>query len=269
MLQAHEMDLENNQVSTMTYSEEQLRTLCDEYAAARLKSTDLMASYTFHEFNNERAREFARHGFSRRLQLMTRCMVNVFETLPPNTTVNPDSDEIHDATISLQAFIFNTFGCVDNLAHIWVNEKEVRRESGNPLPNSCIGFGANNKVVRKSLPKRVSDVLTKFEPWFKYLGNYRHALAHRIPLYIPPGTVWEENAPEYQEIDAQIQDAVRGGNYAEAERLTDERDGLMSFVPITMHSFGENARQVYFHFQMLSDFNTVEEIAQTLFREFD
>ena len=253
----------------MAYSEEELRTLCDEYAAALLKSTDLMSSYTFHEFSNDRAREFARHGFSRRLRLMTRCMVNVFEGLPPEITVNPDPDKIHDATISLQAFTFNTFGCVDNLAHIWVHEREVTKEDGNPLPDSWVGFGVNNKVVRRSLPKRFIDYLTEIEPWFKHLENFRHALAHRIPLYIPPGVVSDENAREYREMDTHIQDAERRGDYAEAERLSDKKNGLTSFVPIATHSFWENASKVRFHFQMLSDFNTVEEIAQTLFQEFD
>ena len=45
------------------------------------------------------------------------------------------------------------------------------------------------------------------------------------------------------------------------------RGGLeISFLPVTTHSFQEQSRFVYFHCQMLADFNTVDEIAWRMLR---
>ncbi len=66
-----------------------------------------------------------------------------------------------------------------------------------------------------------------------------------------------------------IYDAENCGNHDEADRLTRERNALVSFFPVVEHAFGENAEKGVFHFQMVSDFHTVAEIAERLLREFD
>ena len=66
-----------------------------------------------------------------------------------------------------------------------------------------------------------------------------------------------------------MKEAEQRGNHAGAERLVDEQHGLVLFFPITGQAFGDNAEKVLFHFQMASDFNTVEETARRLILEFD
>ena len=44
---------------------------------------------------------------------------------------------------------------------------------------------------------------------------------------------------------------------------------LVSFFPIVEHAFGEDAKKGVFHFQMMTDFETVVEIAQRLLLELD
>lgn len=36
------------------------------------------------------------------------------------------------------------------------------------------------------MPAELQAYLAEHDAWFEYLEDYRHALAHRIPLYIPP-----------------------------------------------------------------------------------
>ena len=200
---------------------------------------------------------------------MTRCIVKVFEVLPPNSDDVPEPDVLHDVTVHLQAFAFNTFGCLDNLAHIWVLEKDVRKKSGDPLPVQWIGFGAGNKEVRASLPDGFVEYLSEIRGWYRNLENFRHALAHRIPLYIPPGFLTEDQVTKYNDIQARINEAVQQVDHDAADKLEDEQVALLSFHPIATHSFGENASIVYFHAQMLSDIGTVQEIASRLLPEFD
>ena len=200
---------------------------------------------------------------------MTRCIVKVFEVLPPDSDDVPEADVLHDVTVQLQAFAFNTFGCLDNLAHIWVLEKDVKKKNGDPLPLQWIGFGGDNKAVRESLPDTFVEYLSEIRHWYQNLENFRHALAHRIPLYIPPGFLAEDQVIEYSDIQARINKAVRQRDYGTADKLEDEQAALLSFHPIATHSFGENASIVYFHAQMLSDIGTVQEIASKLLPEFD
>ena len=253
----------------MSYSEEDLEKLEEQYLGLEGRCNDVITSYLEREFTNERAKEFVCHGLCRRLRLMTRCIVKVFDVLPPDCREVPDADVLHDVTVHLQAFAFNTFGCLDNLAHVWVLEKNVRKRNGDQLPLQWVGFGRDNMAVRNSLPDRFVEYLTEIQDWSQNIENFRHALAHRIPLYIPPGYLVEEQAVEYNEIQARINEAVRKKDIEEADQLVSEQAALLSFHPIATHSFGENANILYFHAQMLSDFNTVQEIASRLLPEFD
>ena len=55
--------------------------------------------------------------------------------------------------------------CIDNLAHIWVQEKKLTKEDGVLLPNSLVGFfGERYKLVLDSrgCKKTVKMVILPF-----------------------------------------------------------------------------------------------------------
>ena len=79
----------------------------------------------------------------------------------------------------------------------------------------------------------------------------------------------EDTLRQYGEIGKRIAEAERREDRAEADQLTDERDAMVSFFPITAQAFGESADKAVFHFQMAGDFDTVEELARRLLLEFD
>ena len=252
----------------MTYSKENLDKLSEECAVVREKCEKVMSSYVLGDFKNPKAREFAIHGLPRRVRLLAHCIESVFSNLPPGTTEPPSNDVILDTTVYLQSFVFNVFGCVDNLAHIWVREKELTGKNGKPFNDTEIGFiGVKYKPVLDTLSKEFSDYLKGLEPWFEHVINFRHALAHRIPLYIPPNYVPDENLQRYEEIGKRIDEAVQQGNYEEVDRLQDEQFSLTLFHPVATHSFSEESKLMYFHAQMTQDFNIVADIAQKLLQE--
>ena len=91
-------------------------------------SRSLRESYASMSFTSVRAREFAHHGFARRVQTLARCIENVFEILPPDTVEIPSRNNSLDATINIQAAIFNVFA-TSTLAE--VNEiKSVEASTG-------------------------------------------------------------------------------------------------------------------------------------------
>lgn len=55
--------------------------------------------------------------------------------------------------------------------------------------------------------------------------------------------------------------AAARGDFAERERIKQQQKELTSFRPWMQHSFIEEAQPMIFHVQMLTDFNTIHEMA--------
>ena len=249
---------------TKTYfSNEHLALLEEEYRAIPGKCQKLSGDFLRHNYNNARAREYAIHGFSRRLNTLARCIENTFGILPPDIPGLPTREQLSDAAINVQAFVFNVFGSLDNLAWVWVSEKGLTKNDGSPIPNTWVGLKSGNTLVRSSFSPEFQKYLLELDAWFNYLEDFRHALAHRIPLYIPPYVVSKANEAAYREHQDRMDAAAARRDFAEYDRLSNEQDALGVFRPWVTHSVGEQlAGPVMLHAQLLADFATVEAVAQ-------
>ena len=243
------------------YSAESISNLQQDFALIQPMYEALMPHYSKRQYRTGASREFAVQGFLRRMGTLKRCIENVFELLPVDFTGVPDKKTVDDSVIAVQAFIFNVFGCLDNLAWIWVEEKQVRKADGQKLPRNWVGFGSKHVTVRESFGEDFQNYLATRADWFSHLENYRNALAHRIPLYIPPYCVKPENEARYHELDQMIFADTLAANTAAKAQHEAEQDALKFFKPFMKHSFEENAPIMIVHAQMLADFLTVDEFA--------
>jgi hypothetical protein len=241
--------------------------LAEDYAALNGKLDDLLVKFFTLTLTNPRAMEYARQGVPRRLKVLARCITNVFTGIPPERNELPSRDALSDATINIQSFVFNVFGAVDNLAWVWMHQNGQKRQDGTPIPDGHIGHGPNNTSVRATLSQELRDYLATLDKWFEHLADLRHALAHRIPLYIPPYVIEEKDHAVYRELEAKMTEAATKHDFAEYDRLAGEQMKLGRFRPWVQHSFEENAQPIVFHAQMLADFNTVDELARKMLME--
>jgi hypothetical protein len=223
----------------------------------------LTIRYTAYPFKNQHAREYARHGFARRLGTLRRCVQNVFKSVPPSAVKVPMRTKLIDAQISLQAFIANLYGCIDNLAWVWVHERGLVDQ----LSRGRVGFRAHHTEVRSSLSQEFQTYLYGLDAWLTYIIEYRDALAHRIPLYIPPGGVRTKDVDQYNELMVAMNDALNRLDPREYDRLSEERSKLLVFQPLMTHSITETTAHFAFHVQMLADFLTVEELGRKMLLE--
>ena len=253
----------------MFFSQEALQQLEEEYLTVSGKYAGLLEAYLKRNYNVARAREHAQHGFSRRLKTLARCIENTFEILPLDQVDLPTSEELSDVNINLQAFIFNVFGCVDTLAWIWVCEKGLTKDDGSPLPNGWVGLRKKNEFVRKSISPEFREYLIGLDKWFDHLSDFRHAVAHRIPLYVPPYVITPDKQAAYRELETRMSDALNRGALEDYDRLSADQDALGVFRPVMTHSFEEGVRPVVFHSQLLADFNTIEELGRKMLEELD
>ena len=242
------------------FSPNVLQTLAENYASLQARYNALAESYAVFQYKTERGREYATHGYLRRFSTLNRCIERVFELLPPEQEASPGYEDLIDATICIQAFVMNVFGALDNLAWIWVSEKPLA------VDKMKTGLGPKCKAVRASFSPEMQDYLSKLEPWFTHIVDFRDALAHRIPLFVPPYCVPEENDVAYMALDARKL-ATRDAD--EYERIKAEQLELVVFQPVMKHTLQDKNPPVVFHFQLLQDFATVEEIGQKMLGELE
>jgi hypothetical protein len=253
----------------MYFADVALKEMDTGYQALRGKLNGLVETYHLRQFKNARAKEFASHGFARRLKVIARCIDNVFQEIPPDRADLPSRDELTDATINIQSFVFNVFGAIDNLAWIWMCEHGQKRRDGTPIPNGHVGLGPANESVRSTLSQNLQDYLNTLDRWFEHLTTLRHALAHRIPLYIPPYVIAKADEAAYQDYETKMTEAIKQHKFTEYDRLSAEQMKLGRFRPWVQHSFEEGAKPVVFHPQMLADFNTLSELGHKFIEELD
>lgn len=253
----------------MYFSEEAINSLAADYAAMAGKRDQLVELFITRTYQVPRAKEFAEHGISRRIGTMAHCIENVFDTLPPERGDHPSTEELIDAVVYIQAFIFNAFACLDNLAWIWVCERKLTKDNGEPVPNAMVGLGRKCKVVRRSLPSDLRKHLKTLDAWFEHMESFRHALAHRIPLYVPPCVIAHKDVEKYELLEKQKSKASRRGNIKRYEELSAAQRALTAFEPIMMHSIPDDSKRIVFHPQILSDFNTICELGQRMHAALD
>ena len=253
----------------MTFSAVALAKLQAELRTVPGKQAALQQQFLQRPFRDDRAREFAHHGFVRRLKTLARCTERVFEIIPPEQREPPERDNRSDAEVYIQAAVFSAFAAADNLAWIWVVERNVRQPNGNPLPEQWVGLRRTNRAVRNSMPGELREYFAGLDGWFDELEGYRHGLAHRVPLYIPPYVVISENQGRYRDLENGMTRALARGDIVELERLRAAQAELKVFRAWMMHSFYEEAKPLVFHPQLLANFNTIEEMGRKLLEHLD
>jgi len=241
------------------YSAKNIADMKGKLATVGPKADRLMMQFVTFPFTNPRAKEYAAQGFARRIQTLRQCIENVFRLVPPTAHKVPDKWKLRDAGINLQAFIANVYGILDNLAWIWVYERGHAGQIG----RKQIGLLRDNKRVRASLPAELRSYLEKMDgKWSDYLTEYRHALAHRIPLYIPPGGVLRSKLDAYNDLTTRMNEAMAKRDFVLSEKISDEQDAMLVFQPLMTHSTSETKGHYPFHVQIIADFLTVEEVGQ-------
>lgn len=252
--------------SSMAFSQETLDELAERLADVEPQYHRLLSMAVYKNYSSSAAREFSTHGFARRLKTLKTCIQNVFNLCPPESSNPPN--EIENVTINIQAFTFNLYGAIDNLAWIWVSERNIRHPDGSRLFAREVGLGPKCTLVRASLSTELREALEGMMTWFKYIEDYRHALAHRIPLYIPPYMVALKDLDRHNELTRLSAEAFRRGQYAEMDKLDAEQLALGWFNPIITHSL-TSGRPVYLHGHLISNWLTLDLIANKLFRDLD
>jgi hypothetical protein len=257
----------------MVYNDNKLIEINEQYQSVKRKHKQLLLNLIKFQvkLKNDKARVYVYQGVSRRLGTLTRCLINIFDLFPPERTLRLSKDELIDVSINLHAFFINITGVFDNLGWVFVFENNLL---GKPRDNkiSRTGVGVFNNRTQNFLNENLREYLNQESilSWYKnYSKNYRDALAHRIPLYVPPSALNEAEVEEYNMIIQKINvlDVTHPDYLANYEELLDRQKRLGKVCMYFAHSMEEEGSPAFIHAQIICDFLTVEEVV-TKFCEF-
>jgi len=147
-----------------------------------------------------------------------------------------------------------------------LSEEEAIQNNKGELNKSKVGLFKKNCFIRNTLSVDFKEKLESFDNWLGYIENFRDAIAHRIPVYIPPFNISEENTELNKQLERQKFLALKVKSL-DFETFELRQSELREYWPVIRHSLIEEPRSVSVHFQMLRDFMTVYEIACQLLNE--
>jgi hypothetical protein len=250
----------------MTYSSDNLAELNKKYLEIGDRYDKLLIALSNFQrkLKNEKAREYLMQGVGRRLKTLTQCIKNIFTIFPPHQNEHLSKEMLTDIDINLHAFFINLAGVIDNLAWIFVYENNLLGKSKDgKIPRASVGLFKNE--TQKHLKTELMNYLNSdsIKSWHEhYSKDYRDALAHRVPLYVPPSTLTEAEEKEYHLIEHQIQKLGFNPSmdFDKHRELSNKQKSLGRASHFFAHSSSEGSRPIYFHAQVLADYATIEEI---------
>jgi hypothetical protein len=187
------------------------------------------------------------HNTERRLGILQGCIQNVFSLYPPDRLEIPSREECVDLAINLQSFVFNVFGCLDNLAWISVIERQLRNKNG-PLKATQVGF--RKKLIQKSFSVDFQLYLESLSEWFTNIETLRDHLAHRIPLYVPPFVVTPDNEASFNALEKAKIEAWRQHDFSKYDELEAAQE-KMGKIPTNNDTFGIHGGWIFFIFPLV------------------
>ncbi len=244
----------------MTYADEQIKQFEKEYFKVRHGLQELMLNTVVagQESILIGVKEHLLHGVSRRINVINKSMENIFRDFSPATTRPLDKEVIYDVQINLHAYVMSLYGIFDNWAWAFVYNHELLEKVGGKH-----GVGLFRENTTKYLSKPLRDYLsteTMINWHEKYLKSYRDALAHRIPLYIPPAEFTPEEGELYNQLESEKLTLIKNMDWQRLDEVYEEQAKIGGPSFVFLHSYEEEPpKPVLFHPQLLCDGATIVE----------
>ena len=173
---------------------------------------------------------------ARRIRVLHRCTENIFLIYPifPFERETPLlRDELDDVMINLHAFLVNIFGVLDNLAWVLLYEKKL----AHMMNSADVGLFMGKTQKEFSEKFRVYLNSNQIKRWHTdYLKNYRDALSHRIPPYVPPKSLNSSQKSQIEKIEHELAVAMERKDFIAIDRLNDEEDKIGEACPFFRRS---------------------------------
>lgn len=204
------------------------------------------------------AARYLAQGVMRRLKTLYRALWQVYQTFPPERVELLAEEERLDVAIALQASTVNVFGVLDNIAWVVVHDAGGLAET--VKSPHAVGLFRKELVAYMSPPLRSFVDRPDIGRWYaEHLKEFRDAIAHRLPVYLPPYEVAAADMPAYEYLQREAQEALISGDAAREQAAVKAIDELKR----VSYRYGQEARPdgsvlaPFVHAQLVADIATV------------
>ena len=198
-----------------------------------------------------------------------RCILNIYSMWSLDKNINISDEIKRDTTINLDSFLINLYGCFDDLAYVWVNERPGFKE----INKQAIGLMNQHKEIRRTFSRELQNLLKKYDPWLATLKDRRDSLAHRVPPYIPPYQIAPENQEKHRALEEEYHRVLisdRNSN-KKIKKLDDLKKSLESLRiynnPTVGYSSTEGVKVFVLHPQLINDWKALLVISEAFLNE--
>src|SRR5262249_25094717 len=138
-----------------------------------------------------------KYGAGRRLSMIFYAYREITLTVPPDRERPLSHDEQINLSRDINIIYMNIRGTLDNFAWCFLYEKEANAAIS--LPRMYVDLFANKF---RELPSfvEIEQEISVHDTWNREVKTRRDPAAHRIPLYIPPSVIGDEDAERYKEL---------------------------------------------------------------------
>lgn len=218
--------------------------------------------------SNKSAKNYYTQGVLRRLEVMHRCIKNIYTIYPPENTIIGTDKKI-DLVINIHTFYINAIGIVDCISKMYLNESNNIDDK----MYNIFDIFKPKRYQKKSSIYTTESLKSRIESsnhWYKNISDkVRNDIAHRIPSYVP-------DAYNHKDLDQlyKLQIRLMTESLNSEERLSilgkiDRIESENKFTSkfIQSDGFDDNRVMFPFHVQIIADFRTVDVIIKSIFDE--
>jgi hypothetical protein len=182
--------------------------------------------------SHDRAKHYTQFGVGRRLRMIFAAYQRVFSTVAADRTEPLHLNEMASVSNDLNMIYINLRGALDNYAWAIYFEKDLPKTK--KLTDMEVGL-FNNAFRNHKTVEPLKPTLDGELDWNSSLKSRRDPSAHRMPLYVPPAVLNEEQAARHQAIWAERTAAIENGEFEKDNELAEEQSKLGTFTPHFMH----------------------------------
>jgi hypothetical protein len=251
----------------MTYTAENVEKLQRESQEVfrALQALQLQCVVQGQALAPSQASEHLLHGAGRRVGVLKRSLQQIFTIFPPSLVRPLQQDTLSDVQIYLHAFVMNLYGIFDNWAWAFVLRHNLTAAVGGRMNVSLF-----KTATQRFLPEPIRVYLTSDgkAAWHdEYLKSYRDALAHRIPLYIPPASFTPAEGERYNVLESEKVQRIMSREFDRVDQIWEEQAALGTPCMAFLHSYStdDDPRPILLHPQLICDAMAVVEFGNLYF----
>jgi hypothetical protein len=193
--------------------------------------------------SNDNARYYMLYGAGRRLIMMFYAYQAITHIAYDQRTEPLSSDEQHTFSREINIIYMHLRGVLDNFAWCLLYERQPELEG--TIHRNDVGLFSQKFRRQFAAFSEIEDEITVHDVWNEEVKKRRDPVAHRIPLYVPPAVITQEEAKTYQALNNRFNDKLNSLKLDEADLAFDAMNTIGTFFPYFVHHPDEPRIPIY------------------------